>query len=77
MGNIEYNALDDLCGNFSQLFEKDNVLINGWDEMIQESTEHDEEGSTGEGNILLLISAILLEFVSEFRGQNSYKEGRM
>jgi hypothetical protein len=34
VGNIEYDALNDLRGNFPQLFEEDNVLINGWDEII-------------------------------------------
>jgi hypothetical protein len=29
VGNIEYNALDDLQGDFSQLFEEENVPING------------------------------------------------
>jgi hypothetical protein len=48
MGNIEYDALDDLQGNFLQLLEKDNVPINKWDEMVQEPTEHDEEDSTDE-----------------------------
>ena len=74
VGNI---VLDDLRGDFSQLFEEDNVPINGWNEMIQERTEHDEEGSTDEGNILLLLSAALLVFISKFRGRNSYKKGRM
>ena len=55
MGNIEYDTLDDLRGNFPHLFEKDDVLNNGWDEMIHKRTEHDEEGFTSEGNILLLI----------------------
>jgi hypothetical protein len=48
VGNIEYDALDDLRGNFSHLFEEDDVPINGWDEIIQEPTEHDEEDSTDE-----------------------------
>ena len=55
MGNIEYDALDDLRSDFPQLFEEDDVPINGWNEMIQERIEHDEEGSTNEGNVLLLI----------------------
>jgi hypothetical protein len=55
VGNIEYNALDDLRGNFSQLFEKDDVPINGWDEIIQEPTEHGRSALWTEGNILLLI----------------------
>jgi hypothetical protein len=29
VGNIEYDALDDLRGNLSQLFEEDDVPING------------------------------------------------
>jgi hypothetical protein len=45
VGNIEYDALDDLRGNFSQLFEEDDVQINGWDEIIQEPTEHDRRDS--------------------------------
>jgi hypothetical protein len=46
VGNIEYDALDDLRGNFPQLFEKDDVPTNGWDEIISEPTEHDEGDST-------------------------------
>ena len=29
LGNIEYDALDDLRGDFSQLFEDELVLVNG------------------------------------------------
>jgi hypothetical protein len=29
MGNIEYDALDDLSGGFPQLFEDNDVPING------------------------------------------------
>jgi hypothetical protein len=46
--NIEYDALDDLHGDIPQLFEEDDVPINGWDKIIQESTEHDEEDPTDE-----------------------------
>jgi hypothetical protein len=45
VGNIEYDALDDLRGDLPQLFEEDDVPINGWDEIVQETTEHDEEDS--------------------------------
>jgi hypothetical protein len=55
VGNIEYNALDNLWGNFPQLFEEDGVLINGWDEIIQEPTEHDRNVLWMEGNILHLF----------------------
>ena len=41
VGNIEYDTLDDIRGNFSQLFEDDLVPVNGWEEMPQEPTEHD------------------------------------
>jgi uncharacterized membrane protein YuzA (DUF378 family) len=34
VGNIEYDALNDLQGDFLQLFEEENVPINGWDEII-------------------------------------------
>jgi hypothetical protein len=33
-------------GDFSQLFEEDDVPINGWDEIVQEPTKHDTGGST-------------------------------
>ena len=45
MGNIEYDALDNLRGEFLQ---EDDVPINGWDKMVEEPTEHDEEDSTNE-----------------------------
>jgi hypothetical protein len=54
VGNIEYDALDDLRGNFLQLFEEGDVPINGWDEVIQEPTEHGRSALCTEGNILLL-----------------------
>jgi hypothetical protein len=55
VGNIEYDALDDLQGNFSQMFEKDDVPINGWNEIIQEPTKHGKNALWTEGNILHLI----------------------
>jgi hypothetical protein len=33
IGNIEYNALDDLQDDFSQLFEDDVVPVDGWEEI--------------------------------------------
>jgi hypothetical protein len=55
VGNIEYDALNDLRGDFLQLFEEENVLINGWDEIIQESTEHGRNELCIGGNILPLF----------------------
>jgi hypothetical protein len=49
VGNIEYDALDDLRGNFPQLFEEDDVSINGWDEIIQVPTERGRNVSWMEG----------------------------
>ena len=46
VGNIEYDELDDLQGDFPQLFEDDVVLVNGWEEIAQEPTEHDTNDST-------------------------------
>jgi hypothetical protein len=34
VGNIEYDSLNDLRGDFLQLFESDDVPINRWDEMV-------------------------------------------
>jgi hypothetical protein len=33
VGNIEYDAIDDLQGDFPQLFKDDVVLIHGWEEI--------------------------------------------
>jgi hypothetical protein len=55
VGNIEYDALNDLRGDFSQLFEEDDVQINGWDEIIQKPTKRDRSALWTEGNILLLV----------------------
>jgi hypothetical protein len=54
VGNIEYDALNNLRGDFPQLFEEGDVPINGWDEVIQELTEHGRSALWMEGNILLL-----------------------
>lgn len=35
VGNIEYNALDDMHNHFPQLFEEDLVPADGWDEIAQ------------------------------------------
>jgi hypothetical protein len=48
IGNIEYNALDDLQDDFSQLFEDDVVPVDGWEEIAQEPTEHDTDDTTYE-----------------------------
>jgi hypothetical protein len=45
VGNIKYNVLDYLRGDFSQLFEDDVVPVNGWEEMPQEPTQHDIDDS--------------------------------
>ena len=46
VGNIEYDALDDLWGDFSLLFQNDVVLVDGWEEIAQEPTEHDTDDAT-------------------------------
>ena len=33
VGNIEYDALDDLWDDFSQLFEYNVVAVDGWEEI--------------------------------------------
>ena len=44
--DIEYDTLDNLRGNFSQLFEDDVVPVNEWEEMPQKTTKHDFDDST-------------------------------
>ena len=46
VGNIGYNTLNDLWGDFSQLFEDDVVPVSDWEEIAQEPTEHDIDDST-------------------------------
>jgi hypothetical protein len=46
VGNIEYDALDNLRSDFPLLCEDDLVPINGWEEMPQEPTEYDFDDST-------------------------------
>jgi hypothetical protein len=46
VGNIEYDTLNDLQGDFSQLLEDDIVPVNGWEEIAQEPTKHDTNDST-------------------------------
>jgi hypothetical protein len=48
VGNIEYDALNDLRDDFSQLFEDKEVAINGWEEVSQEPIEHDTDDSADE-----------------------------
>jgi hypothetical protein len=38
-------ASSSMIPSFPQLFEEDDVQINGWDEIIQEPTEHDKKDS--------------------------------
>ena len=46
VGNIEYDAFDDLRGDFSQLFEEDVVPVGDWEEIAQEPTKHDFDDFT-------------------------------
>ena len=46
VGNIEYDELDDLQVDFSQLIEEDVVPADNWEEIAQEPTEHDFDDST-------------------------------
>jgi hypothetical protein len=39
VGNIEYDALDDLQNDFPQLFEGDLVLAADWDEITHKPTK--------------------------------------
>jgi hypothetical protein len=42
IGNINYDALDDLQGDYPHLFEDEAVEIpaNGWEKITQETTKH-------------------------------------
>ena len=46
IGNVVYDALDDLRGDFPQLFEDDVVQVNVWEEIAQEPTKHDTNDTT-------------------------------
>ena len=46
VGNIEYDALEDLRDDFWQLFEDDVVPVDDWEDIAQEPTEHDIDDST-------------------------------
>jgi hypothetical protein len=48
VGSFEYDALNDLRDDFSQLFEDDVVTIGGWEEIAKEPTEHDTDDSADE-----------------------------
>ena len=48
VGNIEYNALDDLRGDFPQPFEDEGVPVREWEEISQEPTEHNAGDTTDE-----------------------------
>ena len=46
VGNIKYDALNDIRGDFPQLFEDDIVPVNGWEEIALEPIEHDTNDPT-------------------------------
>jgi hypothetical protein len=48
IGNIEYDALDDLQDDFTQLFEVNVVPIDGWEAIAKEPTKHDTDDTTDE-----------------------------
>jgi hypothetical protein len=45
VGNIDYDALDDLQDDYPYLFEDEAAEIpsNGWDEITQEITKHGDD----------------------------------
>jgi hypothetical protein len=48
VGNIDYDALDDLRDDSPHLFKNEGVLVpeNGWDEITQEFTEYESRKTT-------------------------------
>ena len=45
VGNIEYDMLDDLQGDFPQFFEDDVVPVGDWEEIAQKPVKHDLDNS--------------------------------
>jgi len=45
VGNIDYDALDDLQDDYPYLFEEEaaEIAANGWDEITQEITKHGDD----------------------------------
>ena len=48
VGNIEYDVLDNLQGDFSQLFEDEVMLVREWEQIAQEPTVYDTDETTNE-----------------------------